>query len=407
MSFGSGQAEHLAHALGRKHRQALRKLIEQSAQSDAGTPQTNAPAGWSVRWFQFADVNNWSVRAFESTEAQGVPDANGLVRFSEGRARKAGGVEQEWGDPGFTRTELSWDGSQWWNCPTDFEHTQTLRDAAGVSTSYYCKTQVSVAKRGMRDVTGAAISDIVREIRAYPLVDPAGKSLGGYANWGPDPDSGILGTATFPTGSKLLYQTNTDIAYADTYNAVDVVRVHSGEIAAGTCPDVPPAAIDATSLEEVVSRNAGTPCVYPANLATGSRNEWWGNSSVAIGSFAGAAPALPMYSSMRNARVGFGSGNVATYYNCAVRASDNSPRNCDAAGTGTYSIETVGDARVMRLAGVPAIAASITYDRLLVERDGAVYYGSRVKPQTSNSIRMNDKAASAMFIQLGLTRLAD
>ena len=64
---------------------------------------------------------------------------------------------------------------------------------------------------------------------------------------------------------------------------------------------------------------------------------------------------------------------------CLRRASDGSPRNCKPAGAGSYSIETLGDGRAMRFAGLPAIAGNLGYNRVMVERSGRVQYGSRSK----------------------------
>lgn len=75
--------------------------------------------------------------------------------------------------------------------------------------------------------------------------------------------------------------------------------------------------------------------------------------------------------------------------NCALRASDGSTRNCDAAGTGSYSIGTVGDARVMRRANVPAAASTLTCHRLFVERGGKVYHGYCDKLRVDHALRLN------------------
>ena len=79
-----------------------------------------------------------------------------------------------------------------------------------------------------------------------------------------------------------------------------------------------------------------------------------------------------LYQSNRVIRAAFSAGNIVTYLNCALRIPEGSSRNCDPAGPGTYSIETVGDARVLRFANVPAAATTLTYNRLFVERGGKV-----------------------------------
>jgi hypothetical protein len=158
------------------------------------------------------------------------------------------------------------------------------------------------------------------------------------------------------------------------------------------------------TLEDLVALNQGHPCVFTPNAATGPRNEWWTNSTVSIGTLGGDAPAYPAYNANRSLRIGFGSGNAVTFYNCPVMASNGTARNCDPIGTGTYRIDTVGDARVMRFAGVPADAAPLTYHRQFVERGGVVYYGYRTKLRHSFQIRPNLEATDALFAPLGIVR---
>ena len=370
---------------------------------------TSVAAGWSLRWFQFTDTNNWLVRASVVSDTQAIPDANGLTRYVDHRERAIDGVEQVFGESQeWTRTDLYRDGARWWNCPADFESTQTARDADGTSGSTFCKTIQSISRRSTRDIGGASMAGIVREIRSSPYMDPFGAELGGFAKWGPDPASGLLGTATFPAGSRLYYQSFTDTRYPDAYRPGDRLNVFATEAAGGAgCADAPQAAA-ATSLEQVIALNSsGTPCSYAASEATGPKNDWWGNNTVAIGPINNTAAAPgDYYAAGRTLRVGFGDGRTARYYSCMIRKSNQSPRNCEAAGSGSYSIETLDDSsRVLRLAGLPAAAASLKYERLLVERDGAVYLGYRNKPVTGNQIRLNPAAANALFTQLGLLQL--
>ena len=115
-------------------------------------------------------------------------------------------------------------------------------------------------------------------------------------------------------------------------------------------------------------------------------------------------PANSYYQSNRVIRAGFGSGNAVAFYNCALRASDGSSRNCDPAGAGTWRIDTVGDARVMRFTGVPAAATSLTYNRQFVERGGKVFYGFRDKLRVDNAVRLNAESIDALLAQLSLSR---
>lgn len=376
------------------------------AQPDDSAPVT---AGWTLRWFQFTDQDNWQIRASVVSDTQASPDANGLTRYEDYRERSINGARQVFGESQeWTRPELYWDGTQWWNCPTDFEHTMGARDAAGVASSTYCKTIQTVSLRGGRDIGGAQMAGIVGEIRSSPYVDPFGISFGGFANWGPDPVSGLLGSTTFPAGARLEYLSFSDTGYPYAYRATDGLKVYPDEAAGGSACANSPEAAAATSLDQVIQLNSSaTPCSYTPGEATGPKNDWWGNNTVVIGPINGTAAAPSVYyATGRTLRAGFGADQTVQYYSCMIRASNQSPRNCEAAGSGSYAIETLGDgSRVLRLAGLPAAAASQAYERLLVERGGQVYLGYRTKPTTGNQIRLNSTAANALFTQLGLLQL--
>ena len=72
-------------------------------------------------------------------------------------------------------------------------------------------------------------------------------------------------------------------------------------------------------------------------------------------------------------------------------------------GTGSYTITTLGDARVMTFNNLPIQAASLTYTRAFVERGGAIYFGYQSKPTVSKLARLNSVAANAFLTQLGVT----
>ena len=81
-------------------------------------------------------------------------------------------------------------------------------------------------------------------------------------------------------------------------------------------------------------------------------------------------------------------------------------------GEGNYTITQLGDARVMRFSRVPGLATFSGSERVLVERSGAVYLANQSKPIARKQIRMNLKAANAIFSAftdlgyVGLTQLA-
>lgn len=382
---------------------------------------TDNGAGNVLRWFSFSDLNNYVVRAFRTSAAQAVVDAGGKRHFDEYRERSVNGVHSVWNPDAddnatpWLRNQVYWTGTEWFDCPTNFVHDATPWSATGESESLYCKAYKSKSKRTARDVAGVKMIDLVKEIRAYPLFDNAGS----YANWGPNPsDTAIvaaLGDKTFPAGSKLYYQSGIPLVNPDAYGTTsnDLAKIVPANIATGdatACANYTSAnsasfQSDAATLDQVIARAPGLPCAYTANASTGTRNESWGSTTVGIGDQSVAAFEVPSSVYKNNVlriRAAFGANNTVTYLSCLARASDNSARNCSPIGTGSYSVETVGDARVLRLANAPASAATLGYNRILVERGGKVWYGSRDKLATTNQLRLNGGGADALLAALGL-----
>jgi len=393
-----------------------------TAQPTAGEPAGSSAAGATLRWFTFTNVNNFFYRAFRTSAEGAIADANGKLHFTEYRERKSDAsgtlVWDEWGDgaSNWLRNQLMWTGSEWFDCPTTFAHEYTAPTALGESESLYCKSYAAKSKRSVRDIAGARLIDIVKEIRAYPLSDTQGK----FSAWGPDPaDPAVvaaLGEQTFPAGSSLSYWTTTPISNPDLYGTTpnDKAMVYSAEIASGdaaACAPVTPANAstfqsEALTLDTLIARTPGIPCSYTPSANTGPTNDSWGMSTVNIGDVAVApfeVPGINYYkNNVKRIRASFGPNLAVTFHSCLARISDNSARNCSVIGTGSYSIEALGDARVLRFAGVPAAAAPLTYNRVFVERGGQVWYGSRDKLIVTNQLRLNLPAAEALLGALGL-----
>jgi trimeric autotransporter adhesin len=391
------------------------------------TPDSTATptAGSSLRWFSFTDAGNYSYRQFASTAAQNTV-ANGKLQFTEYRETKttANGTVtnfQQWGEGlnNFARNSIVWTGSEWFDCPLEYVHEATPVDAGGNSSSLYCKAYKGSAKRAFRDIGGTKMVDVVKEIRAYPGSDTAGK----FSAWGPDPVVHATAlNAVFPAGSTLRFQTGQDVFNPDTYSPLgsDTVVAWNAGVSNGVsadCNKVTNSApnnvqyqVATPTLEKIVSSFTGKPCVYTPSATivadTGEPvNEWWGNSTLSIGEVADPYTNAKNYyrSGTKSLRASFAAGNVVNYWMCLRRISDGSPRNCVAAGSGSYAIETLGDGRVLRFAGVPANAASLlTYSRILVERARTVQYGSRGKLTTTSQIRLSKEATDALFAALGV-----
>lgn len=395
-------------------------VVKQAAVvTPAGTPS----AGYNLRTLSFTDAANYSMRVFSGSLAQNTPDASNNARFVDRRRRVVAGNVAAWGsgiDP-WRGADLHWNGSAWANCPINFENISSVRDAQGNSTYNYCDgLETGRSNRAIFDVDGRAMSDVYAQIRAagytdLTLADPA-----------------ALGAAVFPSGSKVYYQVGTPLTEAIAYypGGGNFVYQYSAQVTAGGDAAAQPAgtgcnapetatnaAIVTSTFEALVAAMTGTPCVYGqgtfvyggVTYASDVPNEWWGNSTVSVGILgsapvgSGAAPGY--YTGNTLLRIAFkGSGtNPVTYYACKQRFNTGSVRNCTAIGTGSYTIATLGDARVLTLSNPPVQAAPLTYNRVFVERGGRIYFGYQGKPIVNNTARLNTVAADAFLAQLGIT----
>lgn len=377
--------------------------------------QANAPAmayvpgaGFTLAQLDFTDANNWFVRTNSSSLAQSTPDANGMVRYVPRRSRSENGVIANWNSHSSPRqqSDVFWSGTEWTSWQLNCEGMSTIADTSGKSSYADCKNvYVGKSSRASFDISGRTMASVLGDVKA------AGYSSLNVAN------AGVLGAATFPSGSMVRYQTSTDTNLAVAYSRGSDGIVQLSSSASGT-PGVcnsPSTSTIATTLESMVSSKVGKPCTYPADqigtLSSGGPRAYWGGTSLGIGSIGNAA-VVPVPTSYFTGNTRFrlaftGSGsNEVTYYSCKERQVDSSTLNCEPTGVkGTYAISTLGDARIMTFTNPPAARSSLTYDQVFVERGGKVYYGYQSKPQTTKGARLNGTAANALFSQLGLPQI--
>ena len=382
------------------------------------TVGTTPVAGSNVRWFSYTDAQNYYYRQFKATAEQGAV-VNGKRQFTEYREQSRGSAGnvtsyQQWGEGlnNWARNQVVWTGTEWFDCPTDMVHEATPWDANGVASSLYCKAYKTTNKRAARDIAGMKMAELVTEIRAYALADTDGS----FKAWGPDPTvhADKLG-GIFPAGSTLYYYAGADTTQPDRYNTTlnsDLFIPYNSAVANGSkaeCDKVSSSNFaqfqtTAKTLEDMIAAAPGKPCIYQANASSGETNEWWSQSTINLGDVADAfvSSSGNFKSGVKDLRVSFATGNVANYWLCLRRSNDNSVRNCSAAGSGSYSIETLAGARVLRLSGEPKVAGTLSFVRTMVERDGKVWYGSRGRLTTSRQLRINGTASDALFAALGM-----
>jgi hypothetical protein len=390
------------------------------------TATAGATPAVSLTALRHVDANNWFMRSLQSSAADNTADSAGLTRYtsvymqSQSSGYSSAGVTQAWarGASYARRGDLHWNGTAWVACKLGDRSSSTPRDAQGRASYNHCDgAEKGRSARRAVDLAGQSIATVFTgKIRPYP----GGANGVAYADWGPrDPAS--FGSASFPAGARLFYQSNTITETAFSYEAQDVaiVTAFSAEIAAGgdarstaglACAGTTTATVVGT-LEELIARNPGKPCLF-AKFSAGSDasldpNEWWSNSTVSLATLTGAATKPEgsgnYYSTDLRLRVAFAGGDskATTYYRCLSRSSNGSARNCTALGSGSYSIQTLGDARVLSFAGLPAQMQQAGYSRIFVERGGKVYFGYQNPAGiTTHSLRMNLEAANAVLAAL-------
>lgn len=382
---------------------------------------TPIPATARLRLLNFTSVNDWFMRVTSSSAAQSVPRIDGSTRYREMRtARVAGSQPYSWvrsGSPD-RATDMHWTGSTWAVCPLNHENILGVPNANNLTLYNYCNN---------REVgTDLGESHNKVDISNQPMIDFYNKiQTDGYTNLFIASAATALGSATFPVGSGVDYKTiGADYTIAISYATGTNNWVYLSDAAVGAgdataCNANPfPAESPNATLDQLVSTNKGIPCVYGeatitglngVQLSSGTRNEGWGSTTLSMGKIGNAPTYLPStsvssyYTTNTRLRVAFGTGNVAKYYSCQERWN-GSTRNCDLIGTGTYSIQTLGDARAMTFSGAPAPISTLTYDTVFVERGGHVFYGYQSKAIQSDhpQARLNLTALNALFSTLGL-----
>ena len=378
----------------------------------------------------FTDASNYFARFFTASIAQDTPDATNHVKYVDRRYRSNSGFLAKWGvgsDPN-RQADLNWNGSGWVGCPINFESTSTIRDAQGNSSYSYCDNrETGKNSSAVFDVSGKTMASVYDGIIAA-----------GFTNMTIANATSALGAATFPDGSRLRYTTGTSLTTAISYypggkdnpagvsNTVSQqpAAIYAGGVASSQAPGTGcnlqqpnPNGSTSTTLEGMVVSHPGTPCIYGqgsfvyggTTYTSPEVNEAaWGNPTVSLGTLGtvplGSGTAPGYYSGNTLLRVSFpASGAGATvYYACKQRFVGGNVRQCTQIGTGTYTITTLGDARVMTFNNLPAQSGPLTFNRAFVERGGVIYYGYQNKLSVSNNARLNYVAGTALLTQLGM-----
>ena len=234
-------------------------------------PANPPVAGATLNSLRLTGTHDFFLRALLSSAADNVPDANGYARFYELRMQGTpNGINGRAVTSGWSVAssadrvgDLHWNGSAWVSCALHQRFDSRIRDAQGRGDYDYCDgLEKGTNIRRFVDIGG----DTLLNVWNTRL-----RNLSGAGSWTID-DTARLGTATFPAGSSLIYQTNTTTETAFSYDprASNVVQVYSAAVAAGgdarvnpalACNDpqqnVATARTPAATLETLVARSRG------------------------------------------------------------------------------------------------------------------------------------------------------
>jgi hypothetical protein len=347
--------------------------------------------------------DSWFRRVLSTSATQSIPDRDGWIRTWDRRERMTFGQHATWsfGNEPSRQSDVHWNGSAWIHCALNHEIASTPMDADGVSQYNYCDGyEVGSSQRNFFNIEGKTMLEVYQSMRSAGATNVF------------IPNTSVLGTATFPTGSMLVTQANTSTQAAVSYypGLGNTVRDPKPDLAAAdpaTCRSISSSTplgsytTYSTSLESMVQSHRGIPCVFAPDALTGPRNEWWTQATVPVAFLPSPLPPGPYYTGGTLLRAAFPGGDAVNFYACQHRF-DGSTRNCNVIGTSTFTIETLGDGRVMRLGTPPPQVAALAWAPLFVERGGKVFIAYQNKPVVTSTGRLNLTGLNALSAQLGL-----
>ena len=347
------------------------------------TTVTAATPFVTLRDFRYTSATNWNYRVFTGTD---VAQTDTFKRANDVRVNSTAFP--------YVRNQSYYDeaNSKWYECPSDGFEAIVYKDATATTAgeSSFCRTYRDSSRRTTEDISGQTISAVVSRIRA--------SGLEGYSTWAGAPALMTSQSAVFPAGSQLRYQVVTGLATPIGQELANKVRVNKNTTAA-TFEQWPFAA----TLDEMVQ-------FYPGNYSNGAANPNGGNSD-GMGQFPDGSYQVAGKQAVKNYRVMYQSTSAtagnARIWQCrrnAAPPAGNGFTDCSVGSSAlmdtTYTIETLGDARVLKFAALPGeLLALRKNNRVYVERGGAVFYGFKDILATNTTVRMNNTAWTALRAQ--------
>ncbi len=407
--------------------EAMAAVVGITNQVASGATATVVPvAGFIMKQLDYFNATGYTVRHNVSTLAQATPDGSGNTRLVDRRYLGNSDAISAWtsrGSSSLRQSDVHFNGSAWVNCALNGEQISSSRNAKGVGGYVGCQNLESgFYSVSIFDVSGKPMLDVYNQI-----------VKAGTTNIKISMPAVALSAARFPADSQVIYQSAFGTASAVSYypGSSNVLLQYSVEASAGGVATNQQPGVGCNSaeqngngavtktFEDMMARAPGNPCffappgsfVYSGVTYTSqdATNEQWGVQTLSLG-VVGVAPvgtgvAPGFYSTNVPLRVAFkGDGpNAVTYYACKQRFNTGSPRNCTSIGTGTYTIATQGDARIMTFNNLPLQANALDSARVMVERGGKIYSGYKSPTGAFPvSARFNTAASTALLAQLGM-----
>ncbi|MBK6869045.1 MAG: hypothetical protein IPG98_14395 [Burkholderiales bacterium] len=322
-------------------------------------------------WYRNAD--NYFVRTLDRL-AQPAGDSP-WTSVVDARSGKNAGVARSDTSDDQALYRTAYLGSDGWRVCDRNELLKTTR--GNPSRSVYCDAQVSVGYTHSTSVAGQAMADLVTRWQGQSsnIINTDGTSTAGLV--------GKLGNTVFPDGAEEEVRSNLVLVPGIT---IDNIWTRGLSQTLTTTLQGLPTAFPVAGVD--LAKGSGT-----LNLGNGTGND-------------------------KTMRVAFGAASSPTtgatqYYQCdldPVTQRFTNPPKCEATIAGTYTIESIHGAPVMRFLGAPDTVMSFEMVYTEIDWGGPnrryVYRAHETKPaliyRASNANRLNATAWAAMKAQLGL-----
>jgi hypothetical protein len=331
----------------------------------ADTTSSAAEASATLRSLSYTDASHWAYRAMEASAADNTPDANGKIHYydvhTESEVGIGGVFVRSWGQGNDKeRDDLHWNGAAWVNCPLGFRSSNEPRDAQGRSHYNYCDNfETGVSVRSALDIGGKTLrSVIVDTVRTFPgcrqrpdlrELRPGQPRPARHGDLSDRLEALLLRQPAARHRTRVRRPRN---QCRDRLQRSRGRRRRRAHQLAGVCQcrhgrDGDDAR-DAGGAQprQALHLQPGHQCRRQQPRPQRSLGPEQRGHRLGRQRDDAARRHRQLLQHDGALRVAFtGAGNATTYYSCLMRRADLSPRNCTLVGSGSYRIDTLGDAR--------------------------------------------------------------